>query len=79
MQAANKHSTTHKTRVGSAKVSAKVDTGKPSQTSRGLGGTLAPPMSSVVVERHQPVSKVIRDTNIYYEQILSACIEDNLF
>ena len=45
-----------KGKVLSAKISAKVDTGR---SGVGLGGqVLAPPMSSVIVERHQPVTKV---------------------
>ena len=43
-----------------AKITAKTD-GNVRSTGHGLGGVnpgLAPPMSSVVVERHQPVTKV---------------------
>ena len=44
----------------SAKVTARVDTGRGSRSSAAgvQPVTLAPPMSSVVVERHQPVTKV---------------------
>lgn len=44
-----------KGKVLSAKISAKVDSGR---SAPGLGGpVVAPPMSSVIVERHQPVTK----------------------
>ena len=48
---------THKGKASTVRVSAKVDTGRPMS---GLGGgpAVAPPMSSIVVERHQPVNKV---------------------
>ena len=46
-----------KGKVLSAKISAKVDSGR---SAPGLGGpVVAPPMSSVIVERHQPVTKVL--------------------
>ena len=47
-----------KGKVLSAKISARVDSGR--SGGPGLGGpSLAPPMSSVIVERHQPVTKVL--------------------
>ncbi|KAJ8311394.1 hypothetical protein KUTeg_010749 [Tegillarca granosa] len=52
-------SSSHKGKVISAKITSKIDTGRPGSGvgSGSSGGTLAPPMSSVMVERHQPVSK----------------------
>ena len=41
-----------------ARVSARTDSGMKVRGAGGTGGTLHPPMSSVVVERHPPVTKV---------------------
>lgn len=54
--ASSKTSGTHKGKVVSARLSAKVDSGR-SGLWGSAGGTVAPPMSSVIVERHQSVNK----------------------
>ncbi|XP_067653778.1 centrosomal protein POC5-like isoform X1 [Haliotis asinina] len=50
-------SSSHRGKVITAKVSAKVDSGKSSRGPVAASSTLAPPMASVIVERHQPVTK----------------------
>ncbi|KAK3094372.1 hypothetical protein FSP39_000914 [Pinctada imbricata] len=48
---------TQRSKTSSVRVTSKVDTGRPVSAGLGRGPGVAPPMSSVVVERHQPVTK----------------------
>ncbi|OWF49978.1 centrosomal protein POC5-like [Mizuhopecten yessoensis] len=55
--ASGKVSSTHKGKVISTRMTGKVDSGRPGLGGPSTGPTLAPPMSSVIVERHQSVNK----------------------
>ena len=49
---------TKPSKVLKTKITARTDSGRGSGALSSASGTLAPPMSTVMVERHQPVTKV---------------------